>query len=71
MTEPTAAEIAAIVDDAAAAPQSGSVTPAGSSYSERPLPDLLEYERVRSGQAAQRAGALGIKFFKTKPPGAV
>ena len=66
-------QVAALTDAAAAGPSSATVD--GRSATSHKLADLIELEKYRANQeAASSSGSstsLGIRFFKTSPPGAV
>ena len=64
----TQAEIEAATDAAAAQPQQMSGD--GINVTNRPIADLIAYEKYRAEVAARANGRLGVRFFNTKPPGA-
>jgi len=64
-----AEELEALTDAAAAAPKT--VSADGVTVVQQSVPELIALEKHRGEQRAASAGSIGIRLFKTKPPGAV
>lgn len=59
------------IEEAASDPQSASID--GRSATARPIKDLIEADRYLAEKEAAQSSTtrLGVRFFATKPPGAV
>lgn len=64
----TVEEIEDITDAAAANPKQ--VSADGVTVTGQNIPDLLSWERQRAEREAARSPGLGIRLFRTRPPGA-
>lgn len=68
MTDATS-DLEAVTDAVAAGPKS--VTTDGLAVQSQDVSALIQLEKHRAEQAAARAPTLGVRFFNTRPPGAV